>query len=111
MTEKDDAQEALRLARPLLGVYQHYKGPLYTLFCVSLDERTLEILVHYYSHEKRTRWTRTLQNFLEDTQRPMELASVPRFVRVRDASYLELTIAVGFNALAEELAEELAEKG
>jgi hypothetical protein len=61
--EKDIAQERLAALRLQLGIYRHYRGGLYCVFAVSLDEDTLAPLVHYYSYEKKTRWTRTLVNF------------------------------------------------
>lgn len=48
------------------GLYKHYKGGLYVLFSESVDEATGDVLVHYYSLEKRTRWTRKLEVFFDD---------------------------------------------
>ena len=62
---KDKAQADLKALDFKLGVYRHYKGGLYVVFAVSLDEETLKPLVHYYSLAKETRWTRTLTNFTE----------------------------------------------
>jgi len=83
--DKDVAQEKLKRLGPYLGVYRHYKGPEYVLFAVSLMEDTLEPLAHYYSLEKKTRWTRTCENFSQDVT-----THVPRFQYVRQATVLEI---------------------
>jgi hypothetical protein len=72
---KDEAQDKLRVAEHAFhfGVYRHKKGGLYVPYSLTLDEPTLGVLVHYASLEKRTRWTRTLENFLE------EVKGQPRF--------------------------------
>jgi hypothetical protein len=95
MDEKDEAQKRLQGSPLKLGVYQHYKGPTYVLFAESLDERSLEPLVHYYSIEKRSRWTRTRRNFTETVAPSLEYSGAShRFTFVRRASKAELEIAL-----------------
>ncbi len=47
------------------GWYEHYKGTRYCAFALSIDENTLELLVHY-SDRDGIIWTRTLENFQSD---------------------------------------------
>jgi hypothetical protein len=84
---KSKSQEHLHKLGFKLGVYRHYKGGEYVAFMVTLDEETLEALVHYYSLKKKTRWTRTLLNFEETlaNNRLME-NPFPRFDYVRAAT-------------------------
>ena len=89
MDSKDTAQKALNANPPKLGIYKHCKGGLYTLYSFSLNESTKEPLVHYYSHEKRTRWTWTVTNFFEILS-----DGVPRFTFMRPASLQELQLVV-----------------
>ena len=60
---KDHAQASLKELQFQLGFYRHYLGGKYVAFAVTLSEDTLEPLVHYYSVDKKTRWTRTLENW------------------------------------------------
>lgn len=62
---KDDAQAKLKAFDFQHGKYQHAKGSFYWVFATSVDEGTLELLVHYESIARGTRWTRTIQNFME----------------------------------------------
>lgn len=64
-TDKTEAQGRLRKSRTRLGIYQHWKGGIYVVFCTSIDEARLEPLVHYYSKAKKKRWTRTLEVFTQ----------------------------------------------
>jgi hypothetical protein len=57
--QKSSVQEVLERLHVPAGLYQHWKGPLYVAFSNSIHEKSGEALVHYYSLEKRTRWTRT----------------------------------------------------
>jgi hypothetical protein len=68
--DKDLAQEKLGALEFPLGRYQHYKGPFYRVFAVSIDEETLEPLVHYESLAHRTSWTRKMSNFTETVALP-----------------------------------------
>ena len=70
LDEKDMAQAKLAALSFPLGRYEHYKGPAYWVFAVSIDEETLEPLVHYESLVHGTMWTRTLRNFLESVMLP-----------------------------------------
>jgi hypothetical protein len=90
---KNRAQEKLAQTLFELGVYRHHKGGLYTAFATSIDEATLQPLVHYYSHVKHTRWTRTLENFTEQVELPDERGKLPRFEYMGPASTVELTTA------------------
>jgi len=83
LDEKDVAQVKLAALSFPLGKYQHYKGPFYWVFGVSIDEETLEPLVHYESLVHGTCWTRKMSNFMES----VSLSSgeiKPRFVWVKD---------------------------
>lgn len=86
--DKDEAQEALgeQYGDTLRGLYRHYKGGLYVAFSESVDEATGEALVHYYSIEKRTRWTRTVRNFTAK----IDGDRTPRFAFIRGAHFDEL---------------------
>jgi len=77
---KDEAQEKLAAAKIPLGLYRHYKGPSYVAFALTIDEGTLEPLVHYRSLAHGTLWTRTVQNFIEEVD--VDGKKVPRFAYV-----------------------------
>lgn len=62
---KTIAQEKLHDNPVRLGVYRHHKGGMYLVFAFSLDESTLTELVHYFSLERKTCWTRTRAEFFE----------------------------------------------
>jgi hypothetical protein len=79
---KDAAQDKLKTDGIPLGRYQHYKEPLYDVFALSVDEGTLELLVHYRSLAHGTAWTRTLRNFTEEIE--VGDKKVPRFKKVAD---------------------------
>jgi hypothetical protein len=96
---KDRAQENLREVHLPFGVYRHYKGGLYVLFATSVDESTLAPLVHYYSLEKKTRWTRTRGNFMERDVGSFDDHEVPRFTFVRPAETKELYESLGLSFL------------
>jgi hypothetical protein len=107
MDEKDKAQEDLRhlQEKTRIGVYQHYKGPYYTLFAMSVKEDTCETLVHYYSHDHKTRWTRTWVDFcgtVSEVARGIHdlSAGAKRFQFVRDATADELLRASGLSIAA-----------
>ncbi len=79
LDEKDVAQAKLTALSFPMGRYQHYKGPSYWVFAVSIDEETLEPLVHYESLVHGTCWTRKMSNFLESVMLPSG-ETKPRFV-------------------------------
>jgi hypothetical protein len=89
--EKDAAQAKLARLGPRLGVYRHYKGPEYVLFALTLKEDTLEPMVHYYSLEKKTRWTRTYEDFTHDIEGN---GLSRRFTYVRPATTSEIVQAL-----------------
>lgn len=103
MDEKDQAQERLRDIQAVIsiGVYQHYKGPYYTVFALSVKEDTCGHLVHYYSHDHKTRWTRDLEDFTSSVN------EATRFKFVRDATAEELLQAVGLVAAVTIIANPL----
>jgi hypothetical protein len=96
MDDKDEVQERLRATSLKLGVYRHYKGGLYVLFAESVREETLEPMVHYFSLEKKTRWTRSKSNFGETVVLPDNSAMSRRFAYDREATVHELCQAFGF---------------
>jgi hypothetical protein len=57
------AQWTLREGPAISGKYRHYKGGLYEVVCVSIQEDTLVPLVTYRSLERGYFWTRTLENW------------------------------------------------
>jgi len=77
---KDEAQAKLAAEGIPLGRYQHYKGPEYEAFALTVDEGTLEQLVHYKSLLHGTSWTRTIKNFTEEVE--VDGRKVPRFAFV-----------------------------
>jgi len=89
MENKSDAQTALAECGQQYGLYRHYKGGYYVMYGKTVNEETLETLVHYYSLEKKTRWTRTLENFTA-TVYLEERGNMQRFEYVREASLNEL---------------------
>jgi hypothetical protein len=93
MDAKDECQAKLAKLGFRLGVYRHYKGGLYVVYSTSLDEELLHALVHYYSLEKKTRWTRFLDVFTEEVDVPD--GKVARFVYERGMTPSELHDAIG----------------
>jgi hypothetical protein len=81
MDAKDEAQASLKARAFPLGEYRHYKGPCYWVFAVSIDEETLEPLVHYKSLIHETLWTRKMSNFAEEVDLPSG-EKKPRFEHI-----------------------------
>jgi hypothetical protein len=76
------AQRTLREGPAISGKYRHYKGGLYEVVCLSIQEDTLVPLVTYRSLERGYFWTRTLENW-NATVRDLETGKgVPRFTPV-----------------------------
>lgn len=63
--QKNDWQAALARDSVTLGYWKHRLGGSYIVFATTCNEENGEILVHYYSIVKRTRWSRSKQNFTE----------------------------------------------
>jgi hypothetical protein len=64
--DKEEAQQDLarRQNLPVVhGVYRHYKGGLYTVLAVGIDEATGKPMVCYRSNRHATVWSRTLEDF------------------------------------------------
>jgi hypothetical protein len=61
-------------------VYEHYKGGIYVVTAVGLNEKTLEPMLAYWSNLKETEWFRTLENFEEEVG--INQRQRPRFLRV-----------------------------
>ncbi len=109
MDKKDEAQTKLEELKKSfkLGTYQHYKGSYYTVYALSVKEDTCELLVHYYSHEHKTRWTRTIDDFRSRPDDPRVSPQVlhafrsGRFQFVRDAHPIQLLRAAGFDDMIE----------
>jgi hypothetical protein len=91
-TEGTTAQKLLNQYRPTLEpgqIFQHYKGGLYVVVALSIKEDTLEPMITYRSNKKRTYWTRTIANFLEMIDVPVESSDLeirqqPRFRPIFD---------------------------
>ena len=85
---KEEAQ--LKLVREpfALGYYRHHKGGAYVVFSVTVHEATGEVLIHYFSVLKHTRWTRSRKVFQEFVVKP-----ILRFTWWRPASREELFAA------------------
>lgn len=84
---KDRSQAELASCSIVPGqIYRHYKGGLYVIVSVSIDEGTLEPLVTYRSNKKGTCWTRTLDNFTEkvcnSAVTSLNEPFVPRFILI-----------------------------
>lgn len=95
--DKNVAQRELYDVRFRLGAYRHYKGSFYIAYSVTVDEATLEPMVHYYSLDKKTRWTRTVKNFTELVDKDGH--KIQRFVWSYHASWQELAVAAGLEEL------------
>jgi hypothetical protein len=101
MDEKDKAQEGLKrvIAEVPLGIYRHCKGGIYTVYSHTIDERSMEPRIHYYSHEKKTRWTRSWENFTSawdgSVVQSWDQSRLLRFTFERPASLHELLEAAG----------------
>ena len=80
-------------------VYRHYKGGYYTVFAVTVDEADQKIRVHYYSHERKTRWTRTFLNFVEMVT--VDGKERLRFRADRIATDREMLVACGMEFFAQ----------
>ncbi len=93
---KDLAQECLKSERVFAGLYEHYKGGLYVVFAKSVDEATLLPMVHYYIVQKKTRWTRRLDDFTAQVKDSTNTVR-DRFKRLRKATSFELAEAAGFD--------------
>jgi hypothetical protein len=90
---KDDAYERLLTIRRETGirpgqVWRHFKGGLYTVVGLSVDEWSLEPLVHYRSHAKGRVETRTLKNWFALIQVAPDAVPVTRYVRTPEAEPL-----------------------
>jgi hypothetical protein len=86
--DKDRAQaELVKCGIEPCRIYRHYKGGLYIVIALAIDEDTLEPCVVYGSNAKGTAWVRTLANWTETVViNPDELVPrrVPRFALVPD---------------------------
>lgn len=99
---KDDAQESLASCPGVaLGIYRHWKGGFYIVYSLSIDEVSMQPLVHYYSCKKKTRWTRTRAVFTSEAEESTVRAA--RFRYVRPAGWQELAKAAGLDELLEGL--------
>lgn len=68
------------------GIYRHYKGGLYRVFGIFLDEATHVEMVAYESLDDQKRWVRPLSVFLEHvTQGNVEQ---PRFTFLKSLPFL-----------------------
>jgi hypothetical protein len=94
---KDAAQERLTKLKESfkLGTYQHYKGPYYTVYALSIKEDTCDVLVHY-SHDHKTQWTRTFEDFTTAVE-----GHGKRFKYVREAHPIQLLRAAGFDSMVD----------
>ena|SRR5580698_756824 len=76
-------------------IYTHWNvGGEYVVFAVTLDEATLEPLVHYYSLTYRTRWSRPLAVFVEVMVIVDSSPVTHRFDRIRSATLEEFLAAI-----------------
>lgn len=89
---KAEAQEALAKAFDVRGLFRHYKGGAYIVYSVSINETDGERMVHYYSIDRKSRWTRTWKNFFSDS--PID-PTRERFTLMRAATVEELRLAAG----------------
>lgn len=93
MDEKDVAQKKIKASCVEPGqVFRHYKGGLYTVVAVGIDEATMKPMVAYCSNLRGDVWFRTLDNWQEPVEvetgptipRGLPRMGVPRFARVRE---------------------------
>jgi len=75
------------------GIYVHHKGGLYCLYSMTVHESLLLPLFHYYSLQKKVRWTRDFVAWTSIVQRDDQ--EIPRFKFLRDATRQELLEACG----------------
>lgn len=93
--DKVAAQEMLVEARRAcpVGVYRHHKvGGTFVVHGHSVDEATLVLLVHYYSWERGSWWTRPVDVFLTPLVPYHEGRT--RFERTRNATPVEMATAL-----------------
>ena len=50
---------------PEIGLYQHYKGGLYRVIAIGVDEATKGRIVIYQSIEDSSWWTRPIADFID----------------------------------------------
>lgn len=96
--DKGRRQADLRASGFKLGWYRHYKGGKYLAFATSVREDTGEILVHYFSHSRRTRWTRTMLDFCATLTFKGDdevVTTKRRFLYEGEAQAVEVADAVG----------------
>ncbi len=65
------------------GLYQHYKGGVYTVIDVAKHSETLEEMVVYRSEHFGTLWVRPTAMFFEEVEKDGQ--KVPRFRPIIDA--------------------------
>lgn len=76
--KKTDTQKMLRSIDIVAGSYwTHYKGGVYQVVTLAVDESTLEPVVVYKSLRKGSIWVRTVKNWEEMVQ--VEGVEVERF--------------------------------
>ena len=62
--------------------YKHFKGNNYEIIALAKDSETLEDIVVYKAlYEPYQTWTRTLQNFEEEVDKPEIPYKGPRFTK------------------------------
>ncbi len=61
-------------------VYRHYKGGIYEIVAVAIQEQTLEPCVVYKSRDTAMVWVRAWDNWSEEVD--VEGERIPRFTRV-----------------------------
>lgn len=83
---KNEIQERAKWYRDrwLYTIWRHFKGGLYVITNVSVEESTLEIKVTYRSNKTGGDWTRGLEIWDEQVDRPEHSYKGPRFVRVQE---------------------------
>ena len=81
---------SVRAAMCPIGVYSHRRGGTYAVYAHSIDEATLEPLVHYWSFDKKTSWTRKISVFTELVD------GKPRFERERDLTAIEMLVVANY---------------
>jgi len=75
---EEKIQTALKIAVEFPhGLYQHYKGGLYTTLSVAIEEASVQAVVVYRSHENGALWTRPWAEFTRLIE--FQGRQVPRF--------------------------------
>ncbi len=94
MNAKQDAQERLKLYEQnhKFGFYEDRNGKSALFFMMSLEASTMVPLVHYFSPDDKSRWTKNAKAFFGSGE---DKGQRPPFRWLREASPDEILDAMG----------------